>query len=121
MEDLIRREDAIKAIEERDIIIKGMRYSKTIFIDYNKKMRDGMVDILRTVPSVDAKDAKDVKHGWWKTIGKTNSGSIIRECSCCGIKRKGQAKTPYCPYCGAELNPCNAKEQQIPGQTSLYK
>lgn len=116
MDDLISRESALKAVEEHNIVVKGMRYSKPILLEYRDKLREGTIDIIKNVPSV---DAKIVKYGWWKTVGKTACGTVIRECSCCGIKRKGQAKTPYCPYCGARLNPVYVS--QVPDQMSLLE
>lgn len=113
MDDLIRRDDAIRAIEEEDIIVKGMRYSKVIFADYNRKMREGVIDILGSVPSA---NAKLVETGSWITVGKTKHGSIIRKCSACGVEKAGRVKSKYCPDCGAEIN----SAQQVTGQTSLY-
>lgn len=114
MDDLISRERALEAIEEKEIIIKGMRYSKLILADYNKKLREGLIDILKEVPSA---DAKLINRGHWITIGKTPYGSIIRKCSCCGIEKIGKAKSKYCPDCGAELNVI----PQLEGQTSFME
>ena len=100
MEDLISREAALKALEETNIRVKGMRFGKTILAEYSKQIRDGYIDIIRDIP---AADANITRYGEWITIGKNDKGTIIRKCSCCGKQRKGFAKTQYCPDCGAVM------------------
>lgn len=91
MDDLISREKALEALEEVKYAI------------------DGCIKKLKKIPS-------ETMYGYWRTIGKTPSGSIIRECTCCGVQKTGRAKSAYCPDCGARMLP---NENYIPGQDSF--
>lgn len=61
MGDLISREKALEALEEAKYAI------------------DACIKKVKKIPS-------ETMYGSWKTIGKTPSGSIIRECTSCGVK-----------------------------------
>lgn len=114
MDDLISRETALKVLEETKVYVSGMRFGKIILKEYVSQVREGYIDILKEVPSA---DAKLINHGHWITVGKTPYGSIIRKCSCCGVEKIGKAKSKYCPDCGAELNVV----PQLEGQTSFME
>ena len=88
MDDLISREKALEALEEAKYAI------------------DACIKKVKKIPS-------ETMYGSWKTIGKTPSGSIIRECTSCGVQKKGRPKSTYCPDCGAKMLPIS---DYIPGQ-----
>ena len=91
MDDLISREKALEALEETKYAI------------------DACIKKVKKIPS-------ETKYGSWKTIGKTPSGSIILECTSCGVQKKGRPKSAYCPDCGAKMLP---NKDYIPGQGSF--
>lgn len=101
MDDLISREKTLKALEDTHVIVSGLRFGKTILADYTQKVVDRCVDVIMDIP---AESAESIRHGYWKTVGKSESGNNIRECSCCGRQRTGIPKYKYCPDCGAKMS-----------------
>lgn len=100
MDELISREKALKALEDANVAVKGLRFGKTILAEYSKQVREGYIDVLRDIPS---EDAEHIRYGSWRTVGKTEHGTIIRECTACGVQKKGGVKSTYCPDCGAKM------------------
>ena len=91
MSDLIRREDAIKAIEELPNAYNGWSDA------YDKAY---IIGTLEEVPSADR------PRGEWKDTGKDPDHShpltaIWYRCSECGYGTN--AKTNFCPDCGARM------------------
>ena len=91
MDDLIRRSDAIKAVEERSFAVRDSYTVKAI---------------LRNVPSADR------PQGEWLMGNRPLEGKFrIFRCSVCGYEPfyKGEPITPtnmtllYCPNCGARM------------------
>lgn len=110
--DLISRETALKVMRDSNVQVKGMRAGKTILFEYANQLRDGYIDIIRKIPSVDADSAQEA-HGRWVYVGKSKTGYSIWKCSCCGKERTGkQAKTSYCRDCGCYMD----LDDNIPGQ-----
>ena len=114
MDELISREAALKTLEDAKVYVTGMRFGKTILAEYMRQVREGYIDILKTVPSA---DASWTRYGSWKTVGKTEHGSIIRECTACGVQKAGRVKSDYCPDCGARIN---KTDNAILGQDSFW-
>lgn len=108
--DLISREKALEALREANVRVVGMRVGKTILARYAEQVREGYVDILKGVPT---EDVKLVPTGYWIERGKTEKGSIIRQCSHCGVTKAGRPLSKYCPDCGAELSGKVAKKRLI--------
>lgn len=97
----ISRDKAIKALNDANITVKGMRAGKQILVEYSNKLRDGYIDILRKVPD---EEVVPENHGRWLTVGYTERGTPIRKCSSCGMYRAGRPKSPYCPDCGCHMD-----------------
>lgn len=100
MSDFISREQAIKALQEANVQVKGMRLGKTVLVEYSKQVRDGYIDAIRNIPPA---QAVEYHYGTWITVGKTQCGTPIRKCSYCGIEKAGRPKSIYCPDCGAAM------------------
>ena len=85
-DDLIRREDAIKAVEERSFAVRDSYTVKAI---------------LRNVPSAD-------KRGEWipyeasLNFGDGEGYVIEHKCSACGYLW-GEPDYKFCPNCGARM------------------
>ena len=113
MSEYIKREDAMNALLDTKIMVVGMRAGKTVLSEYANQCRSQYINTLTNVPEV---EVEPVKHGRWVTIGYSDSGSIIRQCSHCGIKRKGISKSTYCRDCGARMD-----LPELDGQMSYIK
>lgn len=94
----ISRDEAISALANNSVVVKGMRFGKLVFAEYTKKVRDGCIDILKDVPDA---NVVEKRFGEWIEVGKTDKGTPIRMCSNCGIQKAGRPKSKYCPDCGA--------------------
>ena len=96
MSDLIKREDAIKAMEQR--------YQDILRV-FKRKVKDGekaivldMIGCIKTLPSADR------PQGEWKSV----KASIYPygydvECSVCGHRMGSSFGYKYCPMCGAHM------------------
>ena len=74
-----------------------------------QKLPDGLFDpndIISSIENAPAADVAPVEHGRWGDNGIP--GSILSGCSVCGFTC-GASSFSYCPYCGAELNPCESE------------
>lgn len=92
MSDLIRREDAIKAIAE---VLSLNRFSSFKDIKNFDKFAERM---LRNVPSADR------PQGEWKSVKASiyPYGCDV-ECSICGHRMGSSFGYKYCPMCGADM------------------
>lgn len=100
VDELISREKALKALQEANVHVTGMRAGKTFLTKYADQVRDGYIDILRGVPAV---ECEIVHEGCWIDVGKTEKGSPIRRCSYCNTEKAGRPLSAYCPDCGARI------------------
>lgn len=92
-EDLIRRSDAIKAVEGRSFAVRDSYIVKAI---------------LRSVPSADR------PQGEWIRTGRTNIyGGIEVQCSNCNDKVMVQHLEDewYCRHCGADMGMKGADDE----------
>jgi hypothetical protein len=101
MAEFINKQDAIKLLESNRVVVTGMRFGKTIITDYANRIRGELVNTIRKMPTA---DVEYVRHGYWITVGKTDRGAPILQCSWCGRVRKGVNKTIYCRDCGAKMD-----------------
>jgi hypothetical protein len=98
MSDLIRREDAIKAIEELPNAYNGWSDA------YDKAY---IIGALEEVPSADRPQGEWIKHehGFWTFVndrGERDGWLPDYECNLCG-SRAWRYATNFCPNCGARL------------------
>ena len=96
MNDLIKREDAIKAIEDLPNAYNGWSDA------YDKAY---IIGTLEEVPSAEPKQGEWIIHG--------ESPLYVKECSACGAKFFHHAfedPTPYCAECGARMLVAVAEE-----------
>lgn len=100
VDELISRERALEALQEANVRVTGMRAGKTILAKYAEQVRDSYIDILREVP---AAECEMVHEGYWIDCGKTDKGTLIRECSYCGVRKAGRPLSAYCPDCGTRM------------------
>lgn len=100
MNELIKRDEAVKALEQARLYVTGMRAGKTVLAEYSKQVRESFIDILRDLPAADAEMAR---YGEWVAVGKTSSGTPIRRCNYCNVEKAGRPKSAYCPDCGAKM------------------
>lgn len=100
MTEYIKREDALKAMQDTRIVVTGMRVGKTILSEYANQCK---TQYLQTINDIPGAEVEPVKRGRWITVGYTKYGSIIRKCSYCGIERKSINKSKYCRDCGAHM------------------
>lgn len=101
MDDLISRTEALKALEDAKVFVRGMSIGKTILTEYTNQCRESFMDAVR---NVEATDADYIRHGCWIVIGKTEKGANILRCSVCGIERRGIGKSAYCRDCGGKMD-----------------
>ena len=99
--EFISREEALKALKNSSVQVKGMRLGKIIFVEYSKKLKEGYYDVIRNVPAAKVVPAGDAE---WIEVGKTNKGTPIRKCSHCCTEKAGRPKSNYCPDCGCRMN-----------------
>lgn len=92
MSDLISRSEAIKTIRNHGIY--GSGYS-------DSERENDVIDMLESVPTV---EAKPVVYGEWQKY--TISKLFTHTCNICHCDVN--EKTPYCPWCGADMR----KEEQ---------
>ena len=88
MTDYIKREDALKAVD--DIVCDA---------DDAERTCDRIIDL----PSA---DVAPVRHGWWKheRLPSTSGGSYaVVRCSVCEHQYP-MTETNYCPSCGAKMD-----------------
>ena len=95
--EFISKKEALEALKNSSVQVKGMRLGKVIFVEYSKKLKEGYYDVIRNVPA--AKVVPET-YGEWVEVGKTNKGTPIRKCSHCGVEKAGRPKSSYCPDCG---------------------
>ena len=93
MDDLIRRADAIKALD--DAWING-----TSLLDANKAVKQ-----LSDLPSADRPQGEWIDKGWkgdwqFETDGRGSCWRVF-ECSVCN--GWNTRKTHFCPHCGARM------------------
>lgn len=103
MEDLIKREDAIKAMEQR--------YQDILRI-FKRKVKDGekavvlyMIGCIKSLPSTDRPQGEWIKFG----LGR---GTRILFCTNCERRievplSQGDSNYNYCPNCGARMRGAN--------------
>ena len=90
MAEYIEREAAIKAMEKADYT--------AIADDADSCKADYLREIIESVP---AADVVPVVHGKWMPFHSEAAGDI-QYCSACKIGL--DAKTDYCPHCGAKMD-----------------
>lgn len=100
VDELISRERALKALQEANVHVTGMRAGKTFLARYAEQVRDGYIDTLRGVP---AAECEIVHEGYWIDVSKTEKGTPIRRCSYCNTEKAGRPLSAYCPDCGARI------------------
>jgi hypothetical protein len=88
---LIKREDAIKAIEEH-----GKRLSRTWGRKYTKAHEAIVLDCIGALKDIPLAENK----GEW--IGKGDYEAISVKCSICG-RDNGLNASNFCPNCGARM------------------
>ena len=90
MDDLIRREDAIKAVSEP--------FDRKYWQYTTRSIRD-TVKALKDIPSAEKQGEWISNHdGYWN-------------CSECGLRVLIYAKGNYCPNCGARMFPTQMSER----------
>ena len=99
--EFISREEALKALKNSSVQVKGMRLGKIIFVEYSKKLKEGYYDVIRNVPAAKVVPSGDAE---WIDVGKTSKGTPIRKCSHCGVEKAGRPKSSYCPDCGCRMD-----------------
>jgi hypothetical protein len=92
MDDLIRREDAIKAL----IRMGGIKIDKALAMGE-----------IRSIPSADRPQGEWIEHehGFWTFVndkGERDGWIPDYECNLCG-SRAWKVKTDFCPNCGARM------------------
>ena len=90
MDEYIKREATIKAMEKADYT--------AIADDADSCKADYLREIIESVP---AADVVPVVHGKWMPFHSEAAGDI-QYCSACEIGF--DAKTDYCPHCGAKMD-----------------
>lgn len=58
--------------------------------------------VLTEIDEAPAADVRPVVRGRWEPGYYDNHGEYVRDCSEC--KKASKDLTPFCPYCGAEMN-----------------
>lgn len=86
MDDLIRRQDAIDAIQKA--------YDRETLL--NRFVRDIATKTLNNLPSAER------KHGEWVTV-KGSNGKDYRKCTNCLHTQEITGLLNYCPICGADM------------------
>lgn len=111
MSDYIKREDAVKIIEEKQKYLcpVGM-YGRHYVYGSDREKYDNWEEIIDFLENLPAADVEEVKHGKW--IGKQldNFRKYEVTCSNCGwvgIENYDSYNDPsdfnYCPNCGAKM------------------
>ena len=103
-DDLVKRSDAIEAMEKLIKAEGTMDYTEWDFPTSYKQERinqtEACIDQIRYVPSADRPQGEWInKHEW-------DNGFLERECSLCGAMKPilmHTAKINYCPNCGARM------------------
>ena len=93
MSDLIRRADAIKAIEDR---IEDKYNRNDYEFGRNQAFEVAIVE-LEDLPTI---DAVEVKHGKWEVVDQEEP----RRYGCSVCKRLSFYVTNYCSCCGAKMD-----------------
>lgn len=102
MNNFVDRDIVIETLRTTPVHVTGVRLGKLILPQYEDKCREAFIEAVRQVSPVT--DVEPVRHGYWIDCGKTEKGSSIIQCSYCGKKRAGVAKSPYCRDCGAKMD-----------------
>ena len=85
-DDLIKRSDAIKAVENEDCFA------------YIECKAEVLYNHINAIPSADRPQGK------WKRMKFTDCGSPIDKCSICGHYINGDMEVrKFCPNCGARM------------------
>lgn len=95
MDEYIKREAAIKAVEKADYT--------AISSDADDCKADYLREIIESVP---AADVAPVVHGWWERDADgdwycTNCDEVV---AICESGRERTYRKPYCPNCGAKMD-----------------
>ena len=110
-EDFINRKELLKIIEETNMSISGIRLGlgKIFLAEYIQKLREHYANIIQKIPPA---EVVQPVHGIWVEVGKTDKGTPIRRCSCCGREKAGRPKSNFCPDCGCIM----MKDDGLEGQ-----
>ena len=100
--EYISRKEALKLLEESNMAVSGIRLGlgKILVVEYSQKLREYYENIIRNAPSA---DVVEQVRGIWVDVGKTDKGTPIRRCSCCGVEKAGRPKSNFCPDCGCVM------------------
>lgn len=95
-QDLINRQDLIKAVESKHFAIADNTHPYEAIRIQGKYFRE----VVDNAPKV---DAVEVVHGRWVNPYMNRYGHPCHCCSVCGFKASYQDKN-YCPNCGAKMD-----------------
>lgn len=107
MDDLISRQATIRFIRDKVSLSLFMKRS----VDKADKACMELCEMLdRELPSA---EVEPVKHGRWEPVTNGRGGF---ECSIChsyapSYKNGEEHISPYCPYCGAKMEPISASPE----------
>lgn len=101
MSDYIKREDAIKVLEEmqKKLCPVGL-YGRNYVYGTDRETYDELSEIINTLENIPTADVVEVKHEKWI---KDEGGIVI--CSNCGEEHCwDEYRAPYCDQCGAKMD-----------------
>ena len=105
MSDLIKREDAIKAMEQRyeDIL---RTFKRKVKIGEKAIVLD-MIGCVKNLPSADRPQGKWIRDRYWsRGVGMGEEYGFFYKCSMCEYEvESGYTRCGfnYCPYCGCRM------------------
>ena len=106
MEDLIKREDAIKALRceyPTMPMFKGLREEWAIKTEGFRKAEE----VIMSVPSADRPQGEWIRDRYWsRGVGMGEEYGFFYKCSMCEYEvESGYTRCGfnYCPYCGADM------------------
>lgn len=102
MAEYIKLEDALAIIEEKQKELCPVgRYGRGYVYGSDREKYDAWDEIIDALENVPAADVVPVVHGRWMPFRSKIAGDI-QYCSACEIGF--DAKTDYCPHCGAKMD-----------------
>ena len=85
-EEYIKREDTVKAVDER---IRQIGFEENPLV----------LSIRQTVREIPAADVREVRHGKWLWDGYVYDEPYV--CNCCSTRMDYESN--FCPNCGADM------------------